>query len=163
VGYDWETVLFCYFRKKSAKMVSEIIIGNYVSSDYPYVEELWQKTGLGGSVRGDNQQIIEQSIEMGGCLLVARLANGKLVGTSWMTFDGRRIHLHHFGVEPAHQRKGIGRQLAVASITWAKDKGYQIKLEVHQTNTAAIELYKNLGFQYLGDYDVYIIRDFESL
>jgi len=149
--------------QKICKMVSEIIIGHYGPSDYPSIEKLWQKTSLGGAARGDNQQIIEQSIEMGGCLLVARLADGTLVATSWMTFDGRRIHLHHFGVEPAYQRKGIGRHLAVASIAWAKEKGYQIKLEVHQTNTAAIQLYKKLGFQYLGDYDVYIIRDFENL
>lgn len=144
-------------------MVSEITIRNYTPADYPQIEELWQKTGLGGAIRGDNQQIIERSIEMGGCLLVAKLADGTLVGTSWMTFDGRRIHLHHFAVEPACQRKGIGRMLAIASIEWAKKKGYQIKLEVHKTNIAAIDLYKELGFKYLGDYDVYIIRDYEKL
>ena len=144
-------------------MVLEITICNYATYDYPHIEELWEKTGLGGAIRGDNKQIIEQSLEMGGCLLLAKLADGKLVGTSWMTFDGRRIHLHNFGVEPEFQRKGIGRQLAIASIDWAKRKGYQVKLEVHQTNTAAIELYKNLGFKYLGDYDVYIIRDYIDL
>jgi ribosomal protein S18 acetylase RimI-like enzyme len=93
-------------------------------------------------------------------MLVATFADGTLVATSWMTFDGRRIHLHHFGVSPKFQRQGIGRQLAIASIAFAKEKGYQIKLEVHQTNTAAIKLYKGLGFQYLGDYDVYIIRSY---
>ncbi len=144
-------------------MFSEIFIGKYVPSDYPLIEGLWQRVGLGGSLRGDSQHVIERTIEMGGCLLVAKLADGTMVGTSWMTFDGRRIHLHHFGVEAVHQRKGIGRKLAVASIAWAKEKGCQIKLEVHQTNTAAIEMYKELGFKYLGDYDVYIIRNFDNL
>jgi ribosomal protein S18 acetylase RimI-like enzyme len=138
----------------------KITIRDYRPGDYPAIAQLWSETGLGGPQRGDNQQIIEQSIAMGGKMLVAVLDNVSLVGTSWMTFDGRRIHLHHFGISPACQRKGLGRQLALASIAFAKEKGYQVKLEVHQTNTAAIELYKGLGFQYLGDYDVYIIRKY---
>jgi ribosomal protein S18 acetylase RimI-like enzyme len=117
---------------------------------------------LGGAQRGDNQQIIEQCIKMGGKLLVAISQNGELVGTSWMTFDGRRIHLHHFGVSPKYQRKGIGKILTRESIRFAKDMGYQIKLEVHKDNTPAINLYKHMGFKYLGDYDVYIIRDLEK-
>ena len=138
----------------------QIFIRDYRPSDYPAIEKLWAETGLGGAVRGDNQQIIEQSIAMGGKMLVAVLDDQTLVGTSWMTFDGRRIHLHHFGISPAYQRKGLGRQLALASLAFAKEKGYQVKLEVHQTNTAAVELYKSLGFRYLGDYDVYIIREY---
>jgi len=41
----------------------------------------------------------------------------------------------------------------------ARNKGLQVKLEVHRTNRKAINLYKSEGFQYLGDFDVYIIRD----
>jgi len=93
-------------------------------------------------------------------MLIAAIEADVVAATSWMTFDGRRLHLHHFGVSPKYQRQGIGRQLAKASIAFAKEKGCQIKLEVHRNNFAAIALYKNLGFEYLGDYDVYIIRDF---
>lgn len=142
------------------KNKSRILIRDYQPGDFPAIAALWAETGLGGAQRGDNQQIIEQSIAMGGKMLVATLEDGTLIGTSWMTFDGRRIHLHHFGISAQYQRQGIGRQLAIVSIAFAKEKGYQIKLEVHQTNTAAIELYKGLGFQYLGDYNVYIIRSY---
>jgi len=77
-----------------------------------------------------------------------------------MTFDGRRIHLHHLGVHPEYRRKGIGRLLSIRSVDHAREKQVQIKLEVHRDNQAAVALYKKLGFQYLGDYDVYIIRSF---
>ncbi|HOP05545.1 MAG TPA: GNAT family N-acetyltransferase [Tenuifilaceae bacterium] len=143
-------------------MTNEVEIRDYQSADYPQIIELWSQTGLGGAQRGDNQQIIEQSIAMGGRLLVAVLGN-ELVGTSWMTFDGRRIHLHHFGILPKYQRKGIGKNLTEKSIQFAKEKGYQVKLEVHKDNTNAIALYTKMGFSYLGDYDVYIIRDFKNL
>lgn len=142
--------------------MENLIISDYQPSDYPAITDLWLKTGLGGPQRGDNQQIIEKSIKMGGKLLVAKDVEGRLLATSWMTFDGRRIHLHHFGVLPQLQRQGIGKKLAQESIRFAREKGFQMKLEVHKTNTAAIELYTRLGFSYLGDYLVYIIRNYDS-
>lgn len=139
--------------------MKNITIRDFNSADFDELMEIWQLTGLGSAQRGDNLGIIEQSINMGGKMLMVENLNGKIIGTSWMTFDGRRIHLHHFGVHPDYQRKGIGLMLANESLKFVKEKGYQVKLEVHKNNQAAIELYKKLGFTYLGDYDVYIIRD----
>ena len=74
-----------------------------------------------------------------------------------------RLPSASIGVKPKFQNQGLGKRLTKESLKFAKGKGYQIKLEVHQTNKKAIEIYKNLGFTYLGDYDVYIIRDFDSI
>ncbi|MFN2394381.1 MAG: N-acetyltransferase family protein [Bacteroidales bacterium] len=142
--------------------MENIFIRDYRAADYPAITDLWLKTGLGGAHRGDDQKIIEKSIKMGGKLLVAESDDGRILATSWMTFDGRRIHLHHFGVMPSFQKRGIGRKLAIESINFAKKKGFQMKLEVHKTNTEAIQLYSKLGFSYLGDYLVYIIRHYEN-
>jgi ribosomal protein S18 acetylase RimI-like enzyme len=142
--------------------MENIVIRDYRAADYPAITDLWLKTGLGGAHRGDNQKIIEKSIKMGGKLLVAESDDGRILATSWMTFDGRRIHLHHFGVMPSFQKRGIGRKLAIESINFAKKKGFQMKLEVHKTNNEAIQLYSKLGFSYLGDYLVYIIRHYEN-
>ncbi len=150
-------------RKSYKDLKTWVTLRDYRPDDYTAIMDLWADTGLGGAQRGDDQRIIEQSIAMGGKLLVAESDDGELLGTSWMTFDGRRIHLHHLGVLPSYQRRGIGRLLSIASIDFAREKGIQIKLEVHRSNTAAIALYKNLGFKYLGDYDVYIIREFGGL
>jgi len=86
----------------------------------------------------------------------------EVIGSSWMTFDGRRIHLHHFGILPSYQGRGLSKPLLERSLDFVKSKGYQVKLEVHKSNKKAIELYKKYGFKYLGDYDVYIIRDLGS-
>jgi len=140
-----------------------ISIRDFDKHDFDGLTELWGLTNLGNPQRGDNLDIILQSISMGGKMLVAVNADDKVIGTSWMTFDGRRIHLHHFGVHPDYQRKGIGRLLVKESLRFVKQKGYQVKLEVHQSNIAAINLYKQFGFTFLGDYDVYIIRDLSSI
>ncbi len=139
--------------------MENVTFRDFESNDFEALMEVWSLTDLGNTLRGDNLEIIEQSIRMGGKMLMAANSEGKVIGTSWMTFDGRRIHLHHFGVHPEYQRKGIGLRLAKESLKFVKQKGYQVKLEVHKKNHAAIELYKKLGFTFLGDYDVYIIRD----
>jgi ribosomal-protein-alanine N-acetyltransferase len=84
---------------------------------------------------------------------------GTLWGTSWMTWDGRRIHLHHFAILPEQQGKGLGRLLALESLQYAKQKGCPVKLEVHGENLRAIRLYTSLGFKVMRDYDVYILLE----
>ena len=144
--------------------MKDLIVRNYTTPDFDNLMILWKETGLGGAQRGDNAKIIEQSIEMGGKLIVVEnLETKEIVGSSWMTFDGRRIHLHHIGVLPSYQNKGLGKLLTKESLRFAKEKGYQIKLEVHQSNTKAIDIYKKAGFSFLGDYDVYIVRDLDSI
>ena len=137
---------------------------DYTASDYNAVRNIWLQTGMGGAERGDNEKNIEESIRIGGrMILLEDINTGEIIGTSWMTFDGRRIHLHHFGILPYFQGKGLSKILLRASLKHVKEKGYPVKLEVHNTNTRAINLYSKNGFDYLGDYDVYIIRDLDKI
>lgn len=139
-------------------------IRDYRSGDFDQIEELWSLTGLGNRNRGDNEVIIENSITIGGKLLILEhFTPEKICGTSWMTFDGRRIHLHHFGILPEFQGKGLSKFLLSESLKFVKEKGYQVKLEVHRDNYKAVSLYEKAGFRYLGDYNVYIIRDLCSM
>lgn len=146
-------------------MSSEIyIIRDYTNNDFDKLNELWQETGLNAPHRGDNAKIIQQCIEMGGKLILLENTESKeIFGSSWMTFDGRRIHLHHVGVKPSYQNQGFGKLLTKESIKFAKEKGYQIKLEVHQSNKKAIGIYKKFGFKFTGDYDIYMIRNFDPI
>jgi len=142
----------------------DYILRDYTNQDFEKLSVLWEETGLGSTKRGDNKEIIAHSIQIGGKLIVLENQNDKeIFGSSWMTFDGRRIHLHHIGVKSSYQDKGFGKLLTKESLKYAKEKGYQIKLEVHQSNKKAINIYKNLGFSFLGDYDVYIVREVESI
>jgi ribosomal protein S18 acetylase RimI-like enzyme len=135
-----------------------------MDGDYEGIVRFWDTTGMGSKERGDSPQIIENTIRMGGNLLVmVEKGSGMISGTSWMTFDGRRILLHHFGILPSLQGKGLSKILLKESLKFVRNKGYQVKLEVHSTNIKAINLYKKFGFRHLGDYDVYIIRDISKI
>ncbi len=150
---------FCPFIiDNMKKCIQHLKIRDFVPDDYPQLMDVWYATGLGGAHRDDDLQTIMHSMELGGKMLVACLPEGRVIGTSWMTYDGRRMHLHHVGVLPDYQRHGIGRLLSEKSIRFAREKNIQVKLEVHRTNKGAIALYRELGFTYLGDYDVFILR-----
>lgn len=139
-------------------------IRNYQTADFEEVEALWLETGMGGRERGDTPEVIEKTLKIGGKLFVLENKSTKeIVGTSWLSHDGRRIYLHHFGIKPELQGKGFSKILLKESLNFAKESGMQIKLEVHQENFAATQLYRKGGFNYLGDYDVYIMRDYELL
>lgn len=140
-------------------------IREYRRGDFQGIMEVWIATGLSRPERVDDEATVERSIAIGGTMLVMCDEDDRkrITGTSWLTFDGRRLHLHHFGIAPEHQGKGLSAELLRESLRIVKEKGYQVKLEVHRTNEVAVRLYRKAGFEYLGDYDVYIIRDIQSI
>jgi ribosomal protein S18 acetylase RimI-like enzyme len=140
------------------------VIRDYHKGDFPGINNLWQELDLNPVNRGDDETTIENSIVIGGKMLVIEeKISSAICGTCWMTFDGRRFHMHHFGICKKHQAKGLARSLLRQSLLFVQTKGFQVKLEVLRTNQKGIDLYKKAGFKYLGDYDVYIIRDLKVI
>jgi ribosomal protein S18 acetylase RimI-like enzyme len=135
-----------------------MIIRDYQSRDFPKIVPLWKDTGIYTMERGDTSEIIERCNAQGGKFLVMEdPEKGSIVATSWLTWDGRRVLMHHFAVLPSLQNQGYGRTLALESLAFAREKGSPVKLEVHRNNHSAINLYRSLGFEVFEDYDVYMI------
>jgi len=134
-------------------------IRDYQSRDFPQIEVLWKDTGIYRAERGDSPDAVERCNAMGGKFLVLEDPDsGKIVATSWLTWDGRRIFWHHFAVLTSLQNQGYGRTLALASLDFAREKGLPVKLEVETHNHPAVHFYRSLGFEPLGDYDVYLLK-----
>ncbi len=143
---------------------NDLIIRDYKEDDFDRIVNFWYLTDMGNPERGDSRETIKRTLEMGGKLLVMEFQSSKQIcGTSWMTYDGRRILLHHFGISPECQGKGLSKILLRESLQFVKSNGSQVKLEVHSSNFKAINLYKKFGFAHLGEYNVYIIRDVLNL
>ncbi len=149
---------------KPGKTSENLVTRQYNQGDFKGITELWKLTDMWSQQRGDDEKIIEESIRIGGAFFILEdTSTGIICGTSWLTFDGRRIHLHHFGIHPEYQGNGFSKILLEHSLEFIKKKGYQVKLEVNRSNRRAAELYKQYGFESLGDYDVYIIRDISKI
>jgi ribosomal protein S18 acetylase RimI-like enzyme len=143
---------------------NKFITREYLRGDFDGIRHLWDLTDMGNPMRGDDEATIEETIRLGGSLLIMEKRDTmEIAGTSWMTYDGRRIHLHHFGILPQFQGQGLAKLLMDESLRFVRKKGCQVKLEVHISNLKAVSLYKKAGFTRLGDYDVYIIRDIREL
>jgi ribosomal-protein-alanine N-acetyltransferase len=137
-----------------------MLIRDYRPADFPLVEALWKETGIYTTERGDTAEIIIRCNQAGGKFWVLEESStGLVAGTSWITWDKRRLYLHHFAIRPDLQGKGLGRSLALKSLEFAREKNATMKLEVHQSNHHAIKLYRSLGFKVFKDYDLYMILD----
>jgi len=134
-----------------------MLIRDYQIGDFPQVESLWKTTGIHRPDRGDTPEIIEKCRALGGKFLVMEDPGQKLIiGSSWLTNDGRRLHMHHFAIMPSYQNRGFGRSLALKSLDFARQRGIPVKIEVQKNNSCALHLYKSLGFEPLQGYGVYI-------
>ena len=65
---------------------------------------------------------------------------------------GAHVATASFMVDPAGRGKGVGRQLGAYAVDWARAEGYRgIQFNaVVETNTAAVALWQDLGFQIIG-------------
>lgn len=141
-------------------MISDLRLRDFKDSDFPQIIELWEKTGLGAEWRGDDTVVINNTIKLGGrFLILEKIETTEIIGTSWMTCDGRRTYLHHFGIEPEYQGRGLAKFLMEETMKAINEIGFQAKIEVHRENIIALNLYKQYGFDDLGEYDVFIIRE----
>ncbi len=131
---------------------------DFEESDYADVVELWRRTGLYDKRRGDDLKAIERTIEKGGRLILM-LDGERIIGSSWLTTDGRRTFIQYFAIDPEYQGRGLSHLLLEESLKFAREIGLQVKLEVHRENLVARRLYEKWGFRPLGDYEVYILRD----
>ena len=51
-------------------------------------------------------------------------------------------------VEPAHRGKGVNKLITDALLKWCKEREvYEIRLDVYDTNTAALRAYEKAGFK----------------
>lgn len=83
--------------------------------------------------------------------LVATNSADTVVGflVAWIIVD--EIHIATIASDPDHQRQGIARQLLHTALTDASQRGLlSALLEVRETNTAAIALYRRFGFTEVG-------------
>ena len=98
-------------------------------------------------------------------LLVAR-SSGRLIGYILISLHGRSrsARIYSLAVEPAHGRRGVGRELLHAAERYARKYGRNaVRLEVRYDNAAAIALYEKNGYRNFGSYPAYYDDGAEAL
>lgn len=91
-----------------------------------------------------------------GQVVVAADEDGAVLGTAKMGPNrpgpGSHVGTASFMVSSAARGRGVGRQLGEYAVQWLRDTGYHaIQFNaVVETNTAAVMLWKSLGFTVIG-------------
>lgn len=91
-----------------------------------------------------------------------------VIGYAGLWFDGDVAQVMTIGVDPDHQRLGVGRELLRALLDRSRELGASaVLLEVRVDNDAALALYRTFGFEQIGlrkryyqpeDMDAYTMR-----
>lgn len=137
-------------------MSGDMVIRPVTSEDFDVVRSLYRrsiKSNQNGfiqdlSFHGCIIQKMQNWREAGGDLLVA-VIDGSIAGFGGLAPQERgRVELCKLHVDSRWQRRGIGRLLATRLISHAWKAGFsEIELHVTATQTAAIALYRLLGFR----------------
>lgn len=99
---------------------------------------------------------LQKTADSENAIELCAILDGKLVGTAGVEPVGmveKTRHRAEFGIsiEKAYWGQGIGRALTATCIAIAGEAGYaQLELQVVADNTAAVALYKSMGFTEYG-------------
>lgn len=100
----------------------------------------WEKQVLLGTLR-------QNSYHFFGCF-----ENDKILGYGSVTIVADESYVNRIAVVPEFRKKGIGKLLLASLISTAKENNASfISLEVRKSNTVAIKLYSDSGFEIVGE------------
>jgi len=108
------------------------------------------------------QQIVQLLTDPNSICLVAKLDRqivGFIIGTIYRERKALSGHILTIDVLPTHRRKGIGLRLLQEIEKIFKEKNIKTCcLEVREDNTAALKLYKKLGYVQVGKLKMYYLN-----
>ena len=105
----------------------------------------------------DEEDFITNYAEDKGSIMITAFDGEKLVGNASLSCVMERkktLHRATFGMAmlKSHWGQGLGKKILAELIAFAKQAGYELlELEVAANNTAAVALYKKMGFEVYGE------------
>jgi ribosomal protein S18 acetylase RimI-like enzyme len=131
----------------------EISLRRAKLADVPLISRLLEQ-GFGGPVSDDLADRLDSAHEQ---TVVVEL-NGSTVGTLRFRQDGDGARIYAFVIDPAWQRRGIGRAALRRACAQLRAKGTErIGLEVDVENDRALTLYTSVGFTPILTEDYYAL------
>lgn len=122
-----------------------------IFNDYPAVIALWYSCAPNIQLReSDSLSEIAKLYESNPQLLLVAECDGRIVGTLFGAFDGRRGMMYHLAVADDYRRQGIANELICIFEEHLRELGcIRYYLLVVEDNQQAINFYVNRGFEFL--------------
>jgi ribosomal protein S18 acetylase RimI-like enzyme len=121
-------------------------IRSYLPEDEQQVIALWHKCEL---VRPWNnpQSDIRRKLKVNPELFLVGVINERIVATAMAGYEGHRAWVNYLAVDPACQRRGLGRQIMQEVEEKLLALGCpKINLQVRKGNLTALKFYQRIGY-----------------
>ena len=125
-------------------------------ADYDDVLSFWRRQPGVGLNESDERGPIELYLRRNpGLSQVVRDDGGRVIAAILCGHDGRRGHLHHLAVDPAHRGRGFGRRLVDECLRRLAAQGiHKCNAEVFVDNGAGKQFWLALGRKHRSDLEV---------
>jgi len=124
-----------------------MIIKPYSPKDEVDVIALWQRCNL-TRPQNNPKKDIERKLKVDPGLFLVGLIDNKVIASVIGGYDGHRGWVYYLGVDPAHRRKGLGRQMMAAIEKRIRAMGCpKINLQVRTDNLGAVKFYEKIGYK----------------
>lgn len=121
--------------------------------DYDKIRQLWTETeGVGLRSLDDSQAGIEKFLLRNPATCFVAEAKKQLIGTIMCGHDGRRGYIYHTTVKQDCRKKGVGKELVLATLAaLKKEQIHKVALIAYSTNVSGNSFWESIGFEKRND------------
>lgn len=124
-----------------------ITIRPFRETDQDNVIKLWEKVFPDAQPHNNPARDIRTKREVQPELFLVALLEDQVVGTAMAGFDGHRGWVYYLGVDPDHQRQGIGTSLMKRVEASLIGMGCpKLNLQIRANNTEVQTFYESMGY-----------------
>ena len=129
-------------------MNGKIEIREFSINDYDAVIELWQRVEGLEIAEGDDRDGVAQFLARNPGLSRVATDGSAIVGVVLCGHDGRRAHIYHLAVDPAYQRRGLGKRLLDESLAGLRRTGVKrVIIMVAEDNPSGRQFWRRSGYE----------------
>ena len=119
----------------------------FTPADTETVVQLWSDCGLTRPWNDPHKDIARKLSVSPELFLIGTDAQGLLMATVMVGYDGHRGWINYLAVHPSHQRQGHASQLMQQAEQLLTERGCpKLNLQVRAGNEVVIALYESLGY-----------------
>ncbi|PYI59643.1 MAG: hypothetical protein DMC60_09845 [Verrucomicrobia bacterium] len=117
-------------------------------SDYDGALQVWQRVEGVEIAEGDDREGVARFLVRNPGLSRVAIDGSAILGVALCGHDGRRGHIYHLAVDPAYQRRGLGKRLLDECLDGLRRAGVQRAIIlVADDNQRGAEFWKRCGWE----------------
>ena len=126
---------------------TEMTIRPYLPEDENAVVELWRRCNLVRSWNNPRSDI-ERKLKVNPELFLVGIIENQIVSTVIGGYEGHRGWINYLAVDPAYQRRGLGRLIMETVEERIRAMGCpKINLQIRTDNLVATKFYESIGYK----------------